>query len=112
MKNFSIIDIPLLSKCILILTVVLFVSSLILRILGIYKKITTLSTITLGLFSFFTICLIKKTKSELFISTLLVGDCTYLLSLFFMIGRTLMKSIHKKHIKIMEENKNEQIYRT
>jgi len=81
-------------KYITIITILLFVSSAVLRILGIYTSVTTLSTITLGLFSFFAICSRKEKRSELFVSILLVGDCAYLLSLFFMIGRTLMKSIH------------------
>ena len=77
-----------------ILTVLLFVSSVVLRISGIYTSITTISTFTLGLFSFFAICSRKEKRSELFVSTLLVGDCAYLLSLFFMVGKTVMESIH------------------
>ena len=73
-----------------IITFIIFVLSVVLLFKNVYTTLNTIAAFSAGLLSFLSWMKSKKNVSDLLVSTLIVGDCVYFASLFFMIARTFM----------------------
>lgn len=94
MKNIFLEEQPNLNKVIIGLTFILLFCAIVMRAFGIYPRLNIGASFTLGIFCFLSFFIKKNVNSDsynLFLATLIVGDAMYLLSLFFLLGRTFIK---------------------
>lgn len=100
MKNIFLEEQPNLNKTIIGLTFILFFCAVTMRLFGIYSKFNLSASFTLGLFCFLYFFMKKEVNKDkdksydsynIFLATLFVSDMMYVLSLFFLLGRTFIK---------------------
>ena len=72
-----------------VLTLILFIASLIMLCMGIFRNVTALSTFVLGLSVFLNLNKTPETATDLYTSTLLVADASFVFGVFFMLGRVV-----------------------
>ncbi|PWJ09669.1 hypothetical protein SAMN02910325_03441 [Ruminococcus flavefaciens] len=92
MRELSLTEITNIRKVLTCLTVILSICAISMRFFGIYPKFNTISFVLLGVFSI--LCFAQKKdnnySNNFFLASLIVGDAAYLLSLFFLLGRSFI----------------------
>lgn len=94
MKNIFLEEQTNLSKAIIWLTFIMLICAVVMRMFGIYLKLNIYASVILGIFCLLSLFAKKEENnhsSNFFLATLIVGDTMYLLSLFFLLGRTFIK---------------------
>ena len=93
MRNLSVIEKRTFSKIVTWLTLILFICSAVMKLIAIYPKFNTFSSCVLGLLYFLSFTQKKVTDDirNIFLAILIVGNVGYLLSLFFLFGRKLVR---------------------
>ena len=95
MSMLSLDEIAVIRKVITGLTLILTICSVSLKLVGIYPRFNIACFFVLGLFFF--LAIIRKKESNdsdnFFLATLIVGDATYILSLFFLLGRSFIDKL-------------------
>ena len=95
MKALSSNELSNLSKVACAFTLILTICALILKLLGVHQKFNIFSFCIIG-FLFLISLFSKKDGSEsstFLLATLLVGDSSYLISLFFLLGRDFVSKL-------------------
>lgn len=86
----------ILHKVIIGLTFILFLCAAVMSWFGVYADFNSGAADLLGMFCLVSLCFKKDVKKDIrtvFLATLLVGDAMYVLSLFFLLGRTFMQNL-------------------
>lgn len=78
------------------ITLILLISAVTMKILGLHPKFNLAASLILGIFSLLSFFQKKanNTNDNLLFAALIVGDAAYLISLFFLIGRNFI-SLYK-----------------